>query len=358
MEDVAPQLVENVTGEFRRLYDASGKIKGLLAKVKAKTATYAEAQEYAIEVSRLIGQAWAKCVTPDTLPEGRMYYNIAARLVPAALDENHELVAGYAAEVQKGLNDRAGIGLKVQRAEQDRDRVKGLVELACSTEQYEDTESRLLSAFENFSQHIVDETIRRNAELHHNAGLRPKIIRRSTGKCCRWCQALAGTYDYPDVDRDVYRRHDHCRCTVLYDPADGSKSVQNVHTRRWTNEKDYAKLKEKESPQYQRPTTTKVRNSELPNGLPIKGVSGAVVDKTDDFGKVLQRRIYGADGKAETDYDTSDHGIRILHPTGAHKHIFDYSKKNPHGPPLQLDDTELEENRDIIQRGVNYHDPK
>ena len=242
MEDVAPQLAENVTGEFRRLYDASGKIKGLLAKVKAKTATYAEAQEYAIEVSRLIGQAWAKCVTPDTLPEGRMYYNIAARLVPAALDENHELVAGYAAEVQKGLNDRAGIGLKVQRAEQDRDRVKGLVELACSTEQYEDTESRLLSAFENFSQHIVDETIRRNAELHHNAGLSPKIIRRSTGKCCRWCQALAGTYDYPDVDRDVYRRHDNCRCTVLYDPADGSKSVQNVHTRRWTNEKDYAKL--------------------------------------------------------------------------------------------------------------------
>lgn len=59
--------------------------------------------------------------------------------------------------------------------------------LSWSPEQYEDTESKLLSAFENFSQHIVDETIRKNAELHHNAGLSPKIIRRSTGKCCRWC---------------------------------------------------------------------------------------------------------------------------------------------------------------------------
>ena len=45
MEDMAPKLIEDVTGEFRRLYDASTKISGLLKKVKAKTATYAEAQE-------------------------------------------------------------------------------------------------------------------------------------------------------------------------------------------------------------------------------------------------------------------------------------------------------------------------
>lgn len=243
MEDIAPQLVENVTGEFRRLYDASAKISGLLAKVKAKTATYAEAQEYAIEVSRLIGMAWEKYVSSDTLPDGRMYYNIAARLVPAALDENHALVAQYAADVQKGLNDRAGIGLKAQRAEQDEDRVKGLVDLASSAEQYDEVADKLLSAFENFSQHIVDETIRKNADFHQRSGLSPKIIRRSNGKCCAWCRSLAGTHDYPDVDRDVYRRHNNCRCTVLYDPADGSKKFQDVHSRQWTNEKDYDKLK-------------------------------------------------------------------------------------------------------------------
>lgn len=242
MEDIAPQLVENVTGEFRRLYDASAKISGLLAKVKAKTATYAEAQKYAIEVSRLIGMAWEKYVSSDTLPDGRMYYNIAARLVPAALDENHALVAQYAADVQKGLNDRAGIGLKAQRAEQDEDRVKGLVDLASSAEQYDEVADKLLSAFENFSQHIVDETIRKNADFHQRSGLSPKIIRRSNGKCCTWCRSLAGTYDYPDVDRDVYRRHDNCRCTVLYDPADGSKLIQNVHTKRLTTAEDHDRI--------------------------------------------------------------------------------------------------------------------
>ena len=233
MEDITPQLVENVTGEFHRLYDASGKISSLLAKVKAKTATYAEAQEYALEVSRLIGQAWQKYVKADTLPDGKMYYNIASRLIPAVLDENHALVAGYAVEVQKGLNDRAGIGLKAQKAELDGDRVDGLVELVSNAERYDQVSGKLLSAFENFSQHAVDETIRKNADLHYNTGLSPKIIRRSNGKCCAWCRSLAGSHDYPAFDRDVYRRHDNCRCTVLYDPADGSKELQDVHTRNW-----------------------------------------------------------------------------------------------------------------------------
>lgn len=242
MEDITPQLVENVTGEFHRLYDASGKISGLLAKVKAKTATYAEAQEYALEVSRLIGQAWQKYVKADTLPDGKMYYNIASRLIPAVLDENHALVAGYAVEVQKGLNDRAGIGLKAQKAELDGDRVDGLVDLASSAERYDQVSGKLLSAFENFSQHTVDETIRKNADLHYNTGLRPKIIRRSNGKCCAWCRSLAGSHDYPAFDRDIYRRHDNCRCTVLYDPADGSKLLQNVHTKRLTTAEEHDKI--------------------------------------------------------------------------------------------------------------------
>ena len=100
----------------------------------------------------------------------------------------------------------------------------------------------------------------------------------------------------------------------------------------------------------------KVKNSELKNGLSIKGVPNSIVDKTDDNGKVLQRRIYGADERAKIDFDTGDHGQPKSHPTGAHKHVFDYSRKNPRGNPLSLTDQELEENNDIIKRGENYHD--
>ena len=81
-----------------------------------------------------------------------------------------------------------------------------------------------------------------------------------------------------------------------------------------------------------------------------------IIDKTDDDGKVLQRRKYGSDGKATVDFDVNDHGFPHTHPTGAHKHTFDHSKKNPHSKPLPLTNEELAENSDIIKRGENYHD--
>lgn len=43
---------------------------------------------------------------------------------------------------------------------------------------------------------------------------------------------------YPDVPPDVYRRHERCRCTVLYDPADGKRKRQNVHTKKWTDSQE------------------------------------------------------------------------------------------------------------------------
>lgn len=100
----------------------------------------------------------------------------------------------------------------------------------------------------------------------------------------------------------------------------------------------------------------KIKNSDLPNGLPLKGEPNSIVDKTDDVGKVLQRRVYGADGLARTDFDTTDHNQSFAHPTGAHKHEFDYSKKNPHSRPLPLTNKDLKDNADIIKRGDNYYD--
>lgn len=241
MEDVAPALITDVIDEFHRLYEESDKIRGLLGKVKEGTATFAEAQQYSLEVSRLIGVAYEKHISSAVLPDGRMYYNIASRLIPDTLDENYKTVSDYAVEVLKKLNENARIGLKARAAEKDADRINGLVNLASSAEQYDDVSEKLLTAFENFSQSIVDKTIQTNADLHYRAGLTPKIIRKSERKCCEWCANLAGEYDYPtDMPDDVFRRHENCRCTVEYDPGSGKR--QNVHTKGWTESTEDAKI--------------------------------------------------------------------------------------------------------------------
>jgi len=242
MEDMTPQLIEDVTGEFHRLYDSSGTIQGLLQKIRQGTATYAEAQEYSLEVSRLIGRAYEKHISSATLPDGRMYYNIASRLIPSTLDENYKLVSDYAAKAQRILNQKAGIGLKAQTAPKNEDRVNGIVNAVSNAEWYDDVAGWLLTAMENFSQNIVDQTVKANADFHAKAGLSPKIIRKAERKCCKWCRALAGEFDYSDLPDDIYRRHDNCRCTVLYDPADGSKKLQNVHTKKWTDPGDRDKI--------------------------------------------------------------------------------------------------------------------
>ena len=72
----------------------------------------------------------------------------------------------------------------------------------------------------------------------------------------------------------------------------------------------------------------------------------------------MQRRIYDDSGIAIIDYDVSNHNDPASHPTGAHKHVYNFSKKNPHGEPKALTDKELEQNSDIIRKGDNYHDPK
>lgn len=94
--------------------------------------------------------------------------------------------------------------------------------------------------------------------------------------------------------------------------------------------------------------------SSLINGLPIEADPYSIADKLADDGHVLQRRIYGANGKAQFDYDTTDHRLPHAHPTGAHKHVLDFSKRNPHGRPRKYTKTELERNADIIIPGVNY----
>ena len=79
-----------------------------------------------------------------------------------------------------------------------------------------------------FSKNVVDHTLEKNVEFQGKSGLHPKIRRTAFGKTCPWCRALAGTYSYPDVPKDVYRRHSNCDCVVEY--IDGGK-IQNVHTK-------------------------------------------------------------------------------------------------------------------------------
>lgn len=86
------------------------------------------------------------------------------------------------------------------------------------------------------------------------------------------------------------------------------------------------------------------------------GDPNSITDLIGKDGKVYQRREYDSKGRSKVDYDTDDHGRPKYHPTGAHKHEFNYNNKNPRSGWKKLTELDLVKNRDIIRKGDNYHE--
>lgn len=237
MDDIAPYLLEEIQKEFDSLYRKNKKIQKLLDIINSRRGTYEEANEYAIELGEMLKKCYADSIHASDLPDGMMYFNIAKRTIEPTMQNNFDLISQASVKVQQSLNDTAGIGLQVVAPEINQYKIDSIINKLTS-DQFDKVAFILQEPVAHFSQSIVDDTIKANAELHSRSGLHPKITRKVRGGCCKWCMNLAGTYAYPDdVPDDVYRRHDHCRCEVLYNPGEG-KQVQNVHTKSWENREE------------------------------------------------------------------------------------------------------------------------
>lgn len=234
MEDIAPALLEQIQQSFQERAECSGVLKSILAKIENGSASYEDVHRYAIEAGELLAAAFREHLSSDVLPDGRMYFNIAQRVVAEPLTHNYELVSDVAVQVQEQLNRAAGLGLKAVQPALNQDKILGIVNRLSSEARYDDVAWLLDAPVVNFTQSVADDFVRENANFQYQAGLNPKIIRTLKGKGCAWCRALAGVYDYEDVSdkgNDVFRRHENCKCTVVFDPGDGRR--QNVHTKRW-----------------------------------------------------------------------------------------------------------------------------
>ena len=233
MQDLAPEILEAVERSFRENLNNNKEIARLQELLTTGKATYHEADKYAVEVGQALAKAFRDNVTADALPDGRMYYNIASRVLPPPLRMSYEEIANYAEAMQRGMNERARIGIKAIRPKYNTDREKGLIEYASGAE-YENIKKNLEEDLINFGQAVVIDSLKANAEFQWQSGLSPVIKRTAEGGCCDWCSKLAGTYPYEqvrDTGNDVFRRHRFCRCNVTYDPQSGR--IQNVHTKRW-----------------------------------------------------------------------------------------------------------------------------
>lgn len=243
--DIVPEMLEEIQQEFKRLFQKDPTVKRVYKKIQNNAVDYEEANAFAIRLGEMLSEALRKYVTVDNLPEGRFWYNMASRIMNPTLSTNYNLIADVCRYAQETVNTKGGIALKVLTPALNQNKIDGFVDKLSNAEQFEDVEWMLGEPVVNFSQSVVDDSIRDNMDFHVGAGLSPKIIRtlganetrtavRGKGRVkyqipCKWCESLAGVYDYRDmpdyIADNIFRRHEYCRCTVEYVEAGKKQDV-------------------------------------------------------------------------------------------------------------------------------------
>lgn len=246
MDDIVPSLLETIETQFDARWNKSEKIKELLKFWQSKKMTYLDANEYAIEVGEILAKVFGAIITTDILPDGKMYFNIADRVLNATLKKNQKLISSYCFTVQTVLNHEAGFKLKAQTPELNQDRIDGLVNRVASESDFDKIKWILDDPIINFCQSIVDDSIKKNADFHARAGLNPTVTRHVRGDACKWCRNLAGTYEYYSEPAEFYHRHERCTCIVEYNPND-ARGFQNSHTKKWRDPERQAKIEQRKT---------------------------------------------------------------------------------------------------------------
>lgn len=287
--DIVPELLEEINKAFLSKSRESRILQDKLLALKNKKANYKDANEFAEELGEILADTFKENIKTENLPDGKMFYNIAQRIIDPNMHMTFDMVGDYSRDVQAILNQKAGISIAALKADINQDRIDKIVEKVSSYDSYDDGKWLLDEPMINFSQSIVDSTIKKNADFHYSLGFKPKIVRREVGGCCKWCKDKAGVYDYEEVKdtgNDVFRRHRFCRCTVDYVPDKSRR--QDVWSKQWNNSDKRDKIEER------------ILLSKQPN--PISGgISGAISDTNSPEARKFAETEYGSIRKRKVD---------------------------------------------------------
>ena len=216
--DIGQDILRSVKADFaKELDDQSGRLGRLFKKIQDGKASMSDISTFSVLIGQTVSSAVEKRVTPEALPNGTLYFNIAQTVLQGILKDSHELINLAASSVQERLDAQQGLHIKAVKPEYPEERVKsiaGAASTASMNSNGEKEQRRLTSPVENVVQSFYSDYVRENADLRSKAGLNAYIVRRTSGRCCTWCADLAGRYRYEDAPPDVYARHDNCTCTV------------------------------------------------------------------------------------------------------------------------------------------------
>lgn len=209
-----PLTYEDIKEPFLRALNLDRRASYLIAEIEAGRGTYDMASEYAARVGENLAKVLRRHAPVESIAEWDL-----ENLIPQSLGLDQSIVVYACEQVQTAMNADAGIGIRFQVPQFDRSRAYGLVTELQDNPEFTNIERSFYDQLVNFSQNIVNESIRDNAEVMARAGIKTMVIRTPDPGACEWCEEVAGVYNYEDVrdpGNDVWRQHERCKCTIDY----------------------------------------------------------------------------------------------------------------------------------------------
>ena len=217
--DIVPEMLARIRQQVDARLEKDKTIKHLKKLFEEGKGTYKEANEFAIRVGEILADAYRMNVSEAELPNGRMWYNIADRVLTPTLQKNYQLIAEACEQAQKNINQEIRVGLRVIKPAENKSRIQNLVQKISDYEAFSEAEWMLQEPVINIAQSVVDDAIKANMEFQGSSGIQATIHRTVVGGCCEWCAKIAGKYTYPKMPKEVFQRHEYCRCMIEYTPS-------------------------------------------------------------------------------------------------------------------------------------------
>ena len=180
----------------------------IMKRVTAGRATFIDTSRYSEVIAHALGQELSKYVLELTDREA---------ITKQLLHDNYEDINDVFGRVQRDIDKKKGLTLKPQQAPFPEERVEQYAHsLLDPTVEDNVIKRRARAGSETITKSFHDDCIEKNAEFHEEAGLKCYIIRMGTN-CCQWCSDVAGKYEMKNQPEGIFRRHDNCNCTIIYD---------------------------------------------------------------------------------------------------------------------------------------------
>ncbi|MBO6115786.1 MAG: hypothetical protein J6P14_01360 [Ruminococcus sp.] len=281
---------------------ADPSLRAVVKRIKNGTATLTDSAEYARVLSHILGRE----VSANVLD-----LDDRAGVVTQLLRDCYGDVNSIYAQTQTLLDEQAGIHIRPQQPDFPAERVDQFTHsLIDPTVKDCVIKRRAKSGCETITKSYHDDCIKKNAQFRHDAGLKCYIVRIGT-KCCEWCSDVAGKYEFGDQPDGIFRRHDNCDCTIIYDGQvlRGKQNANGSRSKTW-EELPNANAADYEPTSF---TQDKAKELERRNLAQIRGlkINNSSIDNSGGSGIIDSRRVNELEQAKKRDHKISITDVAI-----------------------------------------------